>query len=98
MSLSPSEPQIRTHRVAFVVYDGVTLLDVSGPLEVLHQANRDGRRYETVLVSPRGGEVTTASGLTLAGTKTPDQVTQIDANHAGRIDANHAGRIDANHA
>jgi transcriptional regulator GlxA family with amidase domain len=57
-----------------VVYDGVTLLDVSGPLEVLHQANR----YETVLVSPHGGEVHTASGLTLAGTCTPDQVGQVD--------------------
>ncbi|MEU4190525.1 helix-turn-helix domain-containing protein [Kribbella sp. NPDC026611] len=63
MSRSPRKPQIRT-RVAFVVYDGVTLLDVSGPLEVLHQAGR----YETVLVSPAGGEVTTASGLVLAGT------------------------------
>jgi transcriptional regulator GlxA family with amidase domain len=57
-----------------VVYDCVTLLDVSGPLEVLHQANR----YETVLVSPYGGEVRTASGLTLAGTITPDQAGQID--------------------
>jgi transcriptional regulator GlxA family with amidase domain len=56
-----------------VVYDGVTLLDVSGPLEVLHQANR----YETVLVSPYGGEVRTASGLSLAGTITPDQAGQI---------------------
>jgi transcriptional regulator GlxA family with amidase domain len=74
MSLSPDEPQIRTRRVAFVVYDCVTLLDVSGPLEVLHQANR----YETVLVSPYGGEVRTASGLTLAGTITPDQAGQID--------------------
>jgi transcriptional regulator GlxA family with amidase domain len=74
MSLSPDEPQIRTRRVAFVVYDGVTLLDVSGPLEVLHQANR----YETVLVSPYGGEVRTASGLSLAGTITPDQAGQID--------------------
>jgi len=79
--------------VAFVVYDGVTLLDVSGPLEVLHQANRDGHRYETVLVSPRGGEVTTASGLTLAGTKTPDDVTQTDADAGGRI-AGRVGRID----
>jgi transcriptional regulator GlxA family with amidase domain len=74
MSLSPDEPQIQTRRVAFVVYDGVTLLDVSGPLEVLHQA----RRYETVLVSPYGGEVRTASGLTLAGTILPDQAGQID--------------------
>ncbi|MFG1816141.1 GlxA family transcriptional regulator [Kribbella sp. NPDC049174] len=68
MSITTHEPQIRTHRVALVVYDDVTLLDVSGPLEVLHQANRDGRLYAPVLVSPHGGEVTTSSGPTLAGT------------------------------
>ncbi|NEA04818.1 AraC family transcriptional regulator, partial [Streptomyces sp. SID10116] len=56
-----------THRVAFLVFDGVTLLDVSGPVEVLHQAGRLGFPYETVLVSPRGGDVTTSSGLALAG-------------------------------
>ncbi|MGZ0150432.1 GlxA family transcriptional regulator [Kribbella sp. WER1] len=63
MAVSPHEPQIRTRRVAFVVYDGVTLLDVTGPLEVLHQTGR----YETVLVSATGGQVTAASGVTLAG-------------------------------
>jgi transcriptional regulator GlxA family with amidase domain len=68
MSITTDEPQIRTRRVAFVVYDGVTLLDVTGPLEVLHQANRTGRRYETMLVSPEGGNVTASSGLTLAAT------------------------------
>lgn len=66
MSFSPGEPQIRTRRVAFVVYDGVTLLDVTGPLEVLHQSGR----YDTVLVSARGGEVRTASGVVLAGAVT----------------------------
>ncbi|MEW2390068.1 helix-turn-helix domain-containing protein [Streptomyces venezuelae] len=56
-----------TRRVAFLVFDGVTLLDVSGPVEVLHQAGRLGFPYETVLVSPRGGDVTTSSGIALAG-------------------------------
>jgi transcriptional regulator GlxA family with amidase domain len=51
-----------------VVFDDVTLLDVSGPLEVLHQANRDGRRYEPLLVSPYGGDVKSSSGPVLAGT------------------------------
>jgi transcriptional regulator GlxA family with amidase domain len=78
MSMTPHEPQIRTRRVAFVVYDGATLLDVTGPLEVLHQANRDAHRYDTVLVSPKGGEVTTASGVTLAAT--------IPAAAAGQFD------------
>ncbi|MFI5690903.1 GlxA family transcriptional regulator [Kribbella sp. NPDC051586] len=78
MSLSTDEPQIRTRRVAFVVYDGVTLLDVSGPLEVLHQANRDARRYETVLVSASGGQVTTASGVVLAGVLTAAEAGSVD--------------------
>ncbi|GAA1680239.1 GlxA family transcriptional regulator [Kribbella yunnanensis] len=78
MSKLPGQPQIRTRRVAFIVYDGVTLLDVSGPLEVLHQANRGTARYETVLVSPNGGTVTTAAGLSLAGTVKPNDVDELD--------------------
>ncbi|MFJ9627143.1 GlxA family transcriptional regulator [Streptomyces sp. NPDC101175] len=57
-------------RVGFVVFDGVTMLDVSGPAEVLHQSGKLGHPYEVVLVSPRGGPVTTANGLTLTGTVT----------------------------
>ncbi|WP_067720511.1 GlxA family transcriptional regulator [Nocardia yamanashiensis] len=56
-----------THRVAFVVFDGCTLLDVSGPSEVLHQATRRGFEYEVTLVSARGGAVRTADGLVLGG-------------------------------
>ncbi|CAM5324458.1 GlxA family transcriptional regulator [Streptomyces cyaneofuscatus] len=60
-----------TRRVAFLVFDGVTLLDVSGPGEVLHQAGRLGHPYELVLVSPYGGDVTTASGMVLGATVAP---------------------------
>jgi len=60
------------------VYDDVTLLDVSGPLEVLHQANRGTARYETVLVSPTGGNVRTSTGLTLADTVAPADVDHVD--------------------
>ncbi|MEV7251241.1 GlxA family transcriptional regulator [Streptomyces cyaneofuscatus] len=60
-----------TRRVAFLVFDGVTLLDVSGPGEVLHQAGRLGHSYELVLVSPYGGDVTTASGMVLGATVAP---------------------------
>ncbi|MGW6279245.1 GlxA family transcriptional regulator [Kribbella sp. NPDC055071] len=76
MSIGTGGPQIRTRRVGVVVFEGVTLLDVSGPLEVLHQANRAGPRYELVLVSPEGGEVRTASGVTLAGTVRADEVRE----------------------
>ncbi|MZD04935.1 helix-turn-helix domain-containing protein [Streptomyces sp. SID5785] len=87
MSLEPPDPQIRTsgiraartaHRVAVLVFDGVTLLDVSGPLEVLHQAGRQGHPYLPVLVSPHGGDVTTASGPVLART--------VRAADAGAVD------------
>lgn len=82
MSFSPDEPQIRTRRVAVVVYDGVTLLDVTGPIEVLHQANvalrTGGEKYEAVLVSGVGGVVTTASGVVLGGVVGPAEVGVVD--------------------
>lgn len=67
-----------THRVAFLVFDEVTLLDVSGPLEVLHQAGRLGHGYTPLLTSPRGGDVTTSSGLTLARTVAATEVGPVD--------------------
>jgi transcriptional regulator GlxA family with amidase domain len=67
-----------THRVAFLAFDGVTLLDVTGPLEVLHQAGRLGHAYRPVLVSPRGGDVTASSGAALART--------VPAADAGPVD------------
>ncbi|MFF4755736.1 GlxA family transcriptional regulator [Streptomyces sp. NPDC002514] len=57
-----------THRVGFVVFEGVTMLDVSGPSEVLYQAGRHAPPYELVMVSPGGGTVTTSAGLALTGT------------------------------
>ncbi|MFF2850158.1 GlxA family transcriptional regulator [Streptomyces sp. NPDC058001] len=68
----------RTHRVAFLVFDGVTLLDVSGPLEVLHQAGRPAHPYTPVLVSPAGGDVTTSSGLVLAATTAAADAGPVD--------------------
>lgn len=67
-----------THRIAFLVLDGVTLLDVSGPLEVLHQAGRLGHPYTCALVSPRGGDVTTSSGPVLAGTTAAADAGPVD--------------------
>src|SRR5262245_54266997 len=45
-------------RVAFLVYDGVTLLDVAGPAEVFEAANRFGADYRIVLLSPTGEDIT----------------------------------------
>ena len=41
-------------RVAILVYDGVTLLDVAGPAEVFKAANQFGADYQIVLLSPTG--------------------------------------------
>lgn len=67
-----------TQRIAVVVFDGVTALDVSGPSEVLHQAGRLGHGYELLLVSPRGGQVTTSSGPGLAGAVAAADVGPVD--------------------
>src|SRR5262249_55644797 len=51
------------HRVAILVYDGVTLLDVAGPAEVFKEANRFGADYQIVLLSPTGADVTSNLGF-----------------------------------
>ncbi|WP_380282685.1 GlxA family transcriptional regulator [Kitasatospora purpeofusca] len=67
-----------TRRVGFLVFDAVTLLDVSGPLEVFHQAGRLGHPYRSVLVSPRGGTVTASNGAALAATVAPQDAGPLD--------------------
>ncbi|MEI5103764.1 DJ-1/PfpI family protein [Streptomyces sp. PmtG] len=83
-----------THRVVFLVFDGVTLLDVSGPAEVLQQARRLGLPYEQVLASPGGGTVTTASGLALAGTLAAADVGHLDTLVVAGADELADGHLD----
>src|SRR5690348_8316273 len=54
------------HRVAFLVYDGVTLLDLAGPAEVFKEANRFGAGYRIALLSPTGADVTSSLGVRIA--------------------------------
>jgi len=56
--------EIDAKRVVFVIYPGVTLLDVTGPLQAFSSANNTeiagGQRiYEVVIASPAGGPVVT---------------------------------------
>jgi transcriptional regulator GlxA family with amidase domain len=67
-----------THRVGFVVFDGVEMFDVSGPSEVLWRAGQFGDPYGLVLVSPQGGTVATSCGLALAGTVTAADAGPVD--------------------
>ena len=54
-------------RVVIVLFDGVQGLDVFGPAEVLAAADRllDGRGYQLVFGSTRGGPCATSSGATV---------------------------------
>lgn len=52
-------------RIAVFVYDGVTLLDVAGPLDVFHEANAGEQRYDLAVVALEEGPVRASCGLTL---------------------------------
>jgi transcriptional regulator GlxA family with amidase domain len=71
MKTARSVRQRISRRVAFTAYDGVSLLDLAGPLEAFRVASAFGgpreRRvaYECSVVSVRGGPVTTADGVEL---------------------------------
>jgi transcriptional regulator GlxA family with amidase domain len=71
----------KPRRVAFVTYDGVSLLDLAGPLEAFRVAAVFGRprdipaAYECVVVSMKGGRVKTADGVEL-GTKSVRSLAQ----------------------
>lgn len=53
----PSAPR----RIVFTVYDGVSLLDLSGPLDAFRITRP--KVYECIVVSSHGGRVRTASGV-----------------------------------
>ncbi|OAV60153.1 GlxA family transcriptional regulator [Enteractinococcus helveticum] len=57
-----------THSIGMFVFDGLTLLDASGPADVFHHADPTGKHYHVQLMSPAGGAVTSSSGVTLANT------------------------------
>lgn len=64
-------------RVGLLVFDGMTLLDISGPAEAFHLAASTGQ-YELVFVSAAGGPVVSSSGIELART--------IPVENAGALD------------
>lgn len=53
-----------THHIAFLVFDGMKMLDVTGPAEVFSEANRLGADYRLRYVSPSGEAVATSIGAT----------------------------------
>jgi len=64
------------HRVLLVAYDGVNLLDLSGPLQVFEEASRElilkgSAGYELIVASPHGGVVKTGTGLAIMTSALP---------------------------
>ncbi|MEE6163411.1 MULTISPECIES: GlxA family transcriptional regulator [unclassified Mycolicibacterium] len=62
---APAAARSDPHHVVVLLYDGVQVLDVTGPIEALSAANTVGARYAVTHVSLSGGEVLTASGVRL---------------------------------
>jgi transcriptional regulator GlxA family with amidase domain len=56
-----------TRKIAFVVYPGFDLLDLSGPMSVFCDARQDGApAYAVSVVSETGGEIDSTVGLSVA--------------------------------
>src|SRR5258708_1047172 len=72
------------HHIAIVVYTGVELLDVSGPVSVFNVANRSLTQrgeppfYKVTLVSAESGQVESSSGVTL-GTRPIAELQSAEA-------------------
>jgi transcriptional regulator GlxA family with amidase domain len=71
-------PEPPPHRVGILVFPGVTLLDVAGPMEAFTEANRYGTRYSTVLVSVDGGPVRSSTGLKFSVDGAVDDAGALD--------------------
>lgn len=65
-----------SRRIAVVAYDGVGLLDVTGPLEVFTQANVVNGNYDLQVASPDGGQVVTRTGTKLVATVALREITR----------------------
>ncbi|WCN04918.1 GlxA family transcriptional regulator [Streptomyces sp. M92] len=53
----------RPHDVGVLVFEGMKMLDLSGPAEVFAEANRYGGRYRLSIVSPDGAAVRSSIGM-----------------------------------
>ena len=64
-------PKAISRRIVITAYDGISLLDLAGPLEAFGVASTFGgphgrlATYECSVVSVRGGPVKTAAGVAL---------------------------------
>lgn len=78
-------------RIGFLVYPGVTMLDVSGPAEAFARAPGD---YGSVFLSATGGPVRTSSGMVLADTVPVAECEDLDTLVVPGADSVTRGDID----
>ncbi|HTI20362.1 MAG TPA: GlxA family transcriptional regulator [Kutzneria sp.] len=64
------------HLVVVLAFDGVQLLDVAGPVDVLTSANEQGADYQVLIASAGGEPVTTSAGVRIAADTTFDAVPE----------------------
>lgn len=74
--------------IVFVVFDGMKMLDVTGPAEVFAEANRLGGSYALHYASPTGAPVLTSIGVSFAVNATIDAAGDScdDGGHAIAVD------------
>jgi transcriptional regulator GlxA family with amidase domain len=65
-------------KLGIPVYQGVDLLDVTGPLEMFYWVNDDSHQLETMLISEDGKSVTSLSGVTFQAQKSFADVPALD--------------------
>lgn len=87
-------PAGRPLRVGVLAFDGVTMLDVTGPSEVFGKAAAFGAHYEQRLFSPRGGTVVTSTGMGLADTLPASESVGLDVAVIAGADSLPVGEID----
>jgi transcriptional regulator GlxA family with amidase domain len=64
------------HLVVVLAFDGVQLLDVAGPVDVLTSANEQGADYQVMIASADGKTIRTSAGVRIAADTTFDDVPQ----------------------
>jgi transcriptional regulator GlxA family with amidase domain len=72
---SAPETGAATHNVVVVLYDGIQMLDVTGPVDAFTSANALGAHYRIVHVSITGSDVVASSGARLGVDAAADLLT-----------------------
>jgi transcriptional regulator GlxA family with amidase domain len=62
MAMKPSDMDTAPHDVVVLLYDGVQMLDVAGPIDALASANTFGAKYRITHASLTGADVVASSG------------------------------------